>query len=138
MTLSPRRDEETGELVPREPWDPCVAERGAPGWPSLERAGTTRAPRGDVRHGNGSLSFYPRQCIGGRCGGDEQLVTSRGQVLDHVGFSVEGLDAWIEHLRNRDVTILDGPYPFGQGRALLIEGLDGLVLELVEEERPAG
>ncbi len=31
------------------------------------------------------------------------------------------------------MTILEGPYPFGDTWALMIEDLDGLAIELVEE-----
>lgn len=133
MTYPSRRDPSTGTAVAGVGREPCaVAERGEAGWPSLERAGTVRAPAARVVHANGSLGFYPRQCIRGRCGDDRPLAPSRGQVLDYVAFEVEGLDAWITHLRARGTCILEGPYPFGRGRGVLIEGPDRLTIELVE------
>jgi len=132
MSPPPRRNLDTGESEPGELPEPCQAERGEPGWPSLEHQGTVRAPRGGVVHGNGSISFYPRQCTVDRCDTNQPLVPSRGQVLDHVGFAVESLDAWLPHLAAHDVVITDGPYDFGSGRAVLIEGPDGLSIELVE------
>jgi hypothetical protein len=131
MELPPLRDRETGATSPRPPHDPCTAERGDPGWPSLEHAGTIRGPRASVRHGNGTLSFYPRQCTAARCGEERPLVSSRGQVLDHVGFSVTGLEPWMTHLRSLNVPF-DGPYAFGEGRALMLASPDGLGIELVE------
>jgi hypothetical protein len=131
MELPPARDAATGASRPQAPHAPCAAERTAAGWPSLEYGGTIRGPSGAVRHGNGSLSFYPRQCIGGRCGADRALVPSRGQVLDHVGFAVTGLDAWMTHLASKAVAFT-GPYAFGSGRAVLLETPDGLGIELVE------
>ena len=32
----------------------------------------------------------------------------------------------------RGVPILEGPYPFGESRAVLIEDLDGMAVELIE------
>jgi len=125
------RDEEGIESA-RPPHEPCDAAPGEPGWPSLERAGTIRQPRASVVHANGSMSFYPRQCLGERCGSLQPLVPSRGQVLDHVGFSVADVDAWAEWLTSRGVAILDRPHDIPEGRAVMIEGPDGLAIELVE------
>lgn len=125
---APGRDPATGEPTERERWDPCDADPGPRGFPSLERAGTIRSPAATVVHGSGSISFYPRQ-------GDAPLVPSRGQVLDHVAFAVDDLDAWEAHLETLGVAILRRA-PFGEGRSLLLEGPDGLALELVQEGGP--
>jgi hypothetical protein len=42
------------------------------------------------------------------------------------------LDPVIAHLESAGISIVEGPYPFGDGRAILIEDLDGLALELIE------
>ena len=42
------------------------------------------------------------------------------------------LDPLLAHLAAAGIPILEGPYPFGDSRAVLIEDLDGLALELVE------
>ncbi len=97
-----------------------------------ESVGTLRGPRGAVRFGNGGMSWYPRQCVEGRCGADQPLVPSRGQVYDHVAFTVENLDAWFARLTAEEVTILEEPHTFGGTRAFMIEDLDGLAVELVE------
>lgn len=115
----------------------CEAPEAAPtygeaGWPSLEPVGTIRQPTASVRLANGSLSWYPRQCVGTRCGTDQPLVPSRGQALDHVAFLVDGLDARLAQLRRAGVTVLEGPYAFGATRAAMIEGPDRLAIELVE------
>jgi catechol 2,3-dioxygenase-like lactoylglutathione lyase family enzyme len=60
------------------------------------------------------------------------LVSSRGQVLDHVAFSVENLDALYAKLRREGVKILEAPHVFGDTRAFMIEDPDGLAIELVE------
>ena len=123
MSLPPRRDPATGDTISQTRHENCrSAEPGPPGWPSLERAGTVRSPRAAVRHATGSLSFYP----------SAPLVSSRGQVLDHVAFEVSDLDRWLTHLAEKGTDVSEGPYAFGDTRAALIEGPDGLGIELVE------
>ncbi len=123
MSLPPRRDPSTGDTIPQVRHENCAdAEVGPPGWPSLERGGAVRAPRAAVRHGSGSLSFYP----------SAPLVPSRGQVLDHIAFEVDDLDRWLEHLRGNGVSGIEGPYDFEATRAAMISGPDGLGIELVE------
>lgn len=134
MSLPPIRGED-GSTSPRPLFSPCEGERGEAGWPSLERVGTIRAPRGSVIHGNGSLSFYPRQCDAARCGADQPLVPSRGQVLDHVGFQVEDLDAWRAWLDQVGVSIVEEVRPFGDGRSFMFEGPDRLAIAFVEVDQ---
>jgi catechol 2,3-dioxygenase-like lactoylglutathione lyase family enzyme len=131
MELPPVRDS-SGVETPRKPWDPCVVTYGEAGWPSLEPIGTIRQPSGSVRFANGTMSWYPRQCVRSRCGRDEPLVPSRGQALDHVAFSVVGFDALLARLRRAGVKVLVEPYAFGDTRAAMIEDPDGLAIELIE------
>jgi catechol-2,3-dioxygenase len=49
-----------------------------------------------------------------------------------VALTFPDLDAVIAHLKATGVPIVSGPYPFGDSRAILIEDLDGLALELIE------
>jgi catechol 2,3-dioxygenase-like lactoylglutathione lyase family enzyme len=140
MELPPVRDS-SGVETPRKPWAPCDVPHGEAGWPSLEPAGTLRQPAGGVRFANGTMTWYPRQCVGDRCGRDQPLVRSRGQVLDHVAFTVDRLDELIARLRRANVTIIEGPYAFGGARAAMIEDPDGLAIELIErgpQLRPRG
>ena len=130
MELPPVRDS-SGKESPRAPWSPCDVKYGDAGWPSLEPIGTIRQPSGSVRFGNGTMSWYPRQCVGGRCGRDEKLVPSRGQVLDHVAFVVVDLDQLYAKLRRDGVKILEPVHEFGGMRAFMIEDPDGLAIELV-------
>jgi catechol 2,3-dioxygenase-like lactoylglutathione lyase family enzyme len=130
MELPPMRDS-SGKESPRAPWSPCNVSYGEAGWPALEPAGTIRQPQGSVRFGNGTMSWYPRQCIGTRCGREQKLVPSRGQVLDHVAFEVDDFDALYERLRRDGVRILEAPHSFGDTRAFMIEDPDGLAIELV-------
>jgi catechol 2,3-dioxygenase-like lactoylglutathione lyase family enzyme len=136
MELPPVRDS-SGREAPRKPWDPCRVGYGEATWPSLEPIGTIRQPAGAVRFGNGSMSWYPRQCVRGRCGRDEPLVPSRGQVLDHVAFMVDDFDGLLERLRRAGVKVLEEPYPFGETRAFMIEDPDGLAVELIERRERA-
>ena len=131
MELPPVRDS-SGKESRRAPWSPCAVPIGDAGWPSLEPIGTIRQPSGSVRFGNGTMSWYPRQCVGTRCGRDQKLVSSRGQILDHVAFSVENFDALYGKLRRDGVKILETPHSFGDTRAFMIEDLDGLAIELIE------
>jgi catechol 2,3-dioxygenase-like lactoylglutathione lyase family enzyme len=130
MELPPVRDS-SGKESPHAPWSPCEAPYGEAGWPSLEPVGTIRQPAGSVRFGNGTMSWYPRQCVGNRCGRDQKLVPSRGQVLDHVAFSVDDFDGLYAKLRRGGVKILETPHAFGDTRAFMIEDPDGLAIELV-------
>jgi catechol 2,3-dioxygenase-like lactoylglutathione lyase family enzyme len=131
MSLPPIRDS-SGKETARPPWNPCEVPYGDAGWPSLEPIGTIRQPSGSVRFGNGTMSWYPRQCVGTRCGRDRKLVPSRGQVLDHVAFTVDNLDALYAKLTRDGVKVLEAPHPFGDGRAFMIEDPDGLAIELVQ------
>ena len=131
MELPPVRDS-GGVETPRRPWDPCESPYGEAGWPSLEPIGTIRQPSGAVRFANGSMSWYPRQCVSDRCGRDRPLAPSRGQALDHVAFTVDGLDALVARLRRAGVKIINGPYAFGAAQAFMIEDPDGLSIELIE------
>jgi catechol 2,3-dioxygenase-like lactoylglutathione lyase family enzyme len=136
MELPPVRGA-NGVETPRTPAEPCEAKYGEATWPALEPVGTIRQPAGSVRFANGSMSWYPRQCVGVRCGKDLPFVHSRGQLLDHVAFSIEDFDASFERLRAAGVTVLERPHPFGDTRAFMIEDPDGLAIELVDA-KPAG
>jgi hypothetical protein len=66
-------------------------------------------------------------------GGDQPLAPSRGQVMDHLGLAYPDLDPVIAHLEAAGIASIEGPCPFGNTRAILIEDLYGLALELIEE-----
>ena len=55
--------------------------------------------------------------------------------MDHVALTYPDLDAVMKHLNATGVPIVRGPYKFGNARAIMIEDLDGLALELIEEVR---
>ncbi len=115
-------------------WDPCDVPTGEVTYPTYMEVGQLRIPAGNARVANASWLWYPRQCRDGRCGegNDQPLARSRGQVVDHVGLTYPDLDAVIAHLEATGVPILEGPYPFGETRALLVEDPNGLAYELIE------
>ena len=96
-------------------------------WPALNREGMFRSPRAGVEFGDVSMMWYANQ-------GEKPLVSSRGQLQDHIALSVEDLDSWIDKLRGEGVKFLEESYPLGDTRAIMIEGPSREALELVEEK----
>jgi catechol 2,3-dioxygenase-like lactoylglutathione lyase family enzyme len=106
--------------------DNCRVPRGADRtWPALNVDGMFRSPRAGVEFGDVVLTWYANQ-------GKAPLVSSRGQMQDHIGLSVSDLDAWIEKLRGEGVPLSEGPYKLGDTRAVMIEGPSREAIELVE------
>jgi hypothetical protein len=104
----------------------CKVARGSDRtFPALNPEGMFRTPGAAVAFDDVALLWYMRQ-------GDEPLVSSRGQVYDHIGLSVADLDAWVAKLRREGVTFLEEPYRLGDTRAVMIEGPSREALELVE------
>lgn len=117
-------------------WDPCDVPAGEITFPTYMQQGQLRIPAGNARVADANWLWYPRQCRNGRCGAgnDQALAPSRGQVVDHIGLSYPSLDPVIAHLKTRNVRI-EGPYKFGDTRAILIADIDGLGFELIEMKR---
>jgi catechol 2,3-dioxygenase-like lactoylglutathione lyase family enzyme len=134
MQHPPNSSSNTAQTLKDGRWDPCDVPAGEPSYPTYMKQGQLRIPIGTVRFANGSWPSYPRQCRNGRCGpgNDQPLSRSRGQVVDHVALSYPDLDAVVAHLKSKNIPILEGPYKLGDTRAILIEDLDGLALELLE------
>ena len=134
MQLPLARDSKSGQMVPHERWEPCEVPIGEVGYPSFMPQGQLRIPIGTVRFANGGWAWYTRQCRDGRCGpgNDKTLLPSRGHVVDHVALAYPDLDAVMAHLNATGVPIFEGPYAFGDTRAIMIQDLDGLSLELIE------
>jgi catechol 2,3-dioxygenase-like lactoylglutathione lyase family enzyme len=104
----------------------CKVERGPDRtWPALDQRGMLRTPRAAVTFGDIMLTWYAPQ-------DDLPLIGTRGQLYDHIAFSVIDLDAWISKLRDDHVTFLEQPYNIGNTRAVMIEGPSREALELVE------
>ena len=66
--------------------------------------------------------------------GRSSFASSRGRVIDHVAFSVAGLDAALVRLEADGVTVLQRPRATldGQVRSAFVTAPDGVELELVE------
>lgn len=94
-------------------------------WPALDREGMFRSPRAGVEFGDVSMMWYQNQ-------GERPLVSSRGQLQDHIALSVPDLDAWADKLEGEGVKFLEPVYPLGDARALMIEGPSREAIELVE------
>lgn len=65
----------------------------------------------------------------------KEFAPTTGRVIDHVGLSVDNLDATIARLRGEGVKIIGKPGKFRQQngqRAVMIEGPDHLAIQLVE------
>jgi hypothetical protein len=106
--------------------DNCRVPRGSDRtWPALNREGMFRTPRAGVEFGDVVLTWYANQ-------DGAPLVSSRGQMQDHIGLSVSDLDAWIGKLRDEGIPIVEGPYKLGDTRAAMIEGPSLEGIELVE------
>ena len=84
-----------------------------------------RTPASAVEFDDVAFMWYMRQ-------GDQPLVSLRGYVWDHIGLSVDDLDAWVEKLRGERVKFLEEPYRLGDTRAVMIEGPSLEAIELVE------
>ena len=94
-------------------------------FPALDREGMYRTPSAAVVFGDVAWPSYMRQ-------GDRPLVSTRGQLYDHIGLGVTDLDGWIARLRRGGVRFLEEPYTLGDTRAVMIEGPSREALELVE------
>jgi catechol 2,3-dioxygenase-like lactoylglutathione lyase family enzyme len=104
----------------------CAVPRGPDrSWPALDREGMYRAPSAGVVFGDVALPWYARQ-------GDAPLVSTRGQLYDHIALSVADLDTWIAKLDGEGVRFLQKPYRLGDTRAVMIQGPSREAIELVE------
>jgi catechol 2,3-dioxygenase-like lactoylglutathione lyase family enzyme len=133
--FSPQRDPATREMKPRTTkYEPCDVPIGDVSYPTYMAKGQLRIPVSTYQLVGGGFSTYTRQCRNGRCGpgNDKPLVKSKGQVVDHIALSYPNLDQVIAHLRDKGVKILEGPHKLGDTRAIMIEDLDGLSIELLE------
>ena len=85
-------------------------------------------PHARLRVGDIILFIYPNQRP------SRSLVSPRGRVLDHIAVTLQDVPATIERLSGLGVRILEGIHNFGNTalQSAMIEGPDGLVIELVE------
>lgn len=105
----------------------CNVPKSEYSFPSVEKVGTKRVPGGGADFGTVALNWFPAQA-------DAPLAPTRGQLMDHFAVSVPNLDPWIAKLRAENVTFLQQPYKFGDGRAVMIEGPSRESIEIVEKK----
>lgn len=100
----------------------------APFGPRRDPGNQIHQPNARLRLGDIILFIYPNQRP------SRTLVSSRGHVLDHIGLTVDGLTTTLADLKVRGVKVLESGYNFGDTtmQAAMIEGPDGLAIELVE------
>jgi catechol 2,3-dioxygenase-like lactoylglutathione lyase family enzyme len=90
------------------------------------------APAAFVTAGHVSMIIYPVQYRGGG------FVSTRGRVIDHLGFGVDDLDATLARMRNDGVKVLSQPRTLADGRIrfALVEGPDQVAIELIQDATP--
>jgi catechol 2,3-dioxygenase-like lactoylglutathione lyase family enzyme len=104
---------------------------------------TVRAFRGIPTGPSASLQldavtffWYPtahaKALYGGQWKGRTRYATNRGRVIDHVGLSVDDLDATIARLKAAGVSVLSPPRTRDGIRSAFVEAPDGMELEVVE------
>jgi catechol 2,3-dioxygenase-like lactoylglutathione lyase family enzyme len=66
------------------------------------------------------------------------FVSTRGRVVDHLGFSVDDLDATLARMRNDGVKVTAEPRSLADGRIefAFIEGPDQVAIELIQDATP--
>lgn len=66
------------------------------------------------------------------------FAATRGRVVDHLGFSVDDLDAALARLRNDGVKVTAEPRSIADGRIrfAFVEGPDQVAIELIQDSTP--
>jgi len=90
------------------------------------------APAAFVTADHVSMIIYPVEYRGGT------IVSTRGRVIDHLGFSIDDLDATLARLRNDGVKVTAEPRSIADGRIkfAFIEGPDQVAIELLQDATP--
>lgn len=68
--------------------------------------------------------------------GRSDFESTRGRVIDHLGFSVTDLEATLKTLRAAGVTITSEPRSLGNIKFAFIEGPDRVGIELIQDGSP--
>jgi catechol 2,3-dioxygenase-like lactoylglutathione lyase family enzyme len=70
--------------------------------------------------------------------GRSRFAPSRGRVIDHIAFAVDGLDRALAQLEREGVTVVHRPAPTMNGllRSAFVAAPDGVELEIVEDRTP--
>jgi catechol 2,3-dioxygenase-like lactoylglutathione lyase family enzyme len=68
----------------------------------------------------------------------DAFASTRGRVVDHLGFSVDDLDATLARMRKDDVKVTAEPRSIADGRIkfAFIEGPDQVAIELIQDATP--
>jgi catechol 2,3-dioxygenase-like lactoylglutathione lyase family enzyme len=90
------------------------------------------APAAFVTADHVSMIIYPVEYRGGT------IVSTRGRVIDHLGFSVDDLDATLARMRKDAVKVTTEPRSLAEGRikSAFVEGPDQVVIELIQDATP--
>jgi catechol 2,3-dioxygenase-like lactoylglutathione lyase family enzyme len=90
------------------------------------------APSAFVTADHVSMIIYPVEYRGGA------FVSTRGRVIDHLGFSVDDLDATLARMRYDGVKVTAEPRSLADGRikVAFIEGPDQVAIELIQDATP--
>jgi hypothetical protein len=108
---------------PEDGEDDCRKPYTEATYPAFGREGRIREPSGYVLFDDVGLPIWPHP---------GKLVSTRGQVVDHVALSVQDLGATLERLKSEGVAVLQGVHDWGDTRAAFVEGPDRVALELIE------
>jgi catechol 2,3-dioxygenase-like lactoylglutathione lyase family enzyme len=94
--------------------------------------GVQIAPAAFVTADHVSMIIYPVEYRGGT------FVSTRGRVVDHLGFSVDDLDTTLSRLRNDGAKVTAEPRSLAGGRIkfAFIEGPDQVAIELIQDTTP--
>jgi catechol 2,3-dioxygenase-like lactoylglutathione lyase family enzyme len=104
--------------------------------------GNQIAPAAFVTASHVSMIIYPIEYVQGQqpalWKGRTDFVSTRQRVIDHLGFSVDDLDATLERLRMDGVKVTAEPRTIlnGQIKFAFIEGPDNVAIELLEDRSP--
>ena len=107
-----------------------------------EFRGVPIGPAAFVTAGHVSMIIYPIEYI--RTTAPDlwknraEFISTRGRVVDHLGFSVTDLDGILDRLRKDGVLITAEPANLADGklRFAFIEGPDKVAIELIEDRTP--
>jgi catechol 2,3-dioxygenase-like lactoylglutathione lyase family enzyme len=90
------------------------------------------APAAFVTADHVSMIIYPVEYRGGT------FVSTRGRVVDHLGFSVDDLDATLARMRNDGVKVTTEPRSLADSRIkfAFVEGPDQVAIELIQDATP--
>jgi catechol 2,3-dioxygenase-like lactoylglutathione lyase family enzyme len=121
-------------------------ELGVRSFPQTERRvykGVQIAPAAFVTVDHVSMIIYPVEYLQTAApdawkNRNGAFAATRGRVVDHLGFSVDDLDATLARLRNDGVTVTAEPRSIADGRIrfAFIEGPDRVAVELIEDATP--